>query len=140
VLRDMSHELDYAAWIFGPLVADAARGGRLGDLDLDVEDTVGIIAHAPRCPLLMLHLTYLDHRAERRVRVTTRRHTIDADLLRWTITDGDESMRYDIDWDATYLDVHRAALGDAAQDLCTVPEAVATVELLERVEAWLRAA
>ena len=137
VLRDLSHELDYAAWIFGPLIADGARGGRLGDLDVDVEDTVGMILHAPRCPLLMVHLTYLDHHAERRVRVTTRRRTLDADLVRWTLTEGDRTTRFAVDWDATYVDMHRAALGGACADLCTVAEALATVELLERVESWL---
>ena len=41
VLRDASHELDLAAWFFGqPLSVASAWMGRVGDLEIDVEDTV----------------------------------------------------------------------------------------------------
>jgi predicted dehydrogenase len=139
VLRDLSHELDYAAWLFGPLTVDAARGGRLGDLPIDVEDTAGMLMRAPRCPLVVMQLSYLDHHGERRVRVTTHRRTIEADLLRWTLREGERIERYDIDWDATYADQHRAALG-GSDDVCTVPEAVATIDLLEQLEVLIGAA
>ena len=140
VLRDLSHELDYAGWLFGPLVADAACGGRLGDLAIGVEDTVGMLLHAPRCPLLVMHLSYLDHHGARRVRVTTRQRTIEADLARWTLTEGDHVARFEVDWDATYIDQHRAALDGNTECLCTVPEAVATIGLIERLSSWLPSA
>ena len=39
--RDASHELDLAAWFFGrPLTVASAWMGRVGDLEIDVEDTV----------------------------------------------------------------------------------------------------
>ena len=137
VLRDLSHELDYAGWVFGPLVADAARGGRLGELAIDVEDTVGMLLHAPRCPLVVMHLSYLDHHGARRVRVTTQQRTIEADLARWTLTEGDHVAHFDVDWDATYIAQHRAALDGDTESLCSVPEAVATVDLIERLTTWL---
>ena len=44
VLRDASHELDLAAWFFGrPLDVASAWMGRVGDLEIDVEDTVRTI-------------------------------------------------------------------------------------------------
>lgn len=40
VLLELSHELDYLRWIFGNIIWVSAWIGRLGDLDIDVEDTV----------------------------------------------------------------------------------------------------
>jgi len=41
ILLDAIHELDLAVWLFGAdLTVDSARLARVGDLDLDVEDTV----------------------------------------------------------------------------------------------------
>ena len=45
VILTQSHDLDYLCWLFGPVEKDgiAAFGGRLGNLDIDVEDVAHII-------------------------------------------------------------------------------------------------
>lgn len=43
VLLELSHELDYLAWIFGEIAWVNAWAGKLSDLDIDVEDTVHLI-------------------------------------------------------------------------------------------------
>lgn len=39
VLRELSHELDYLRWIFGPIESVSGWVGRTSDLDIDVDDT-----------------------------------------------------------------------------------------------------
>lgn len=39
VLRELSHELDYLRWIFGPIEWLSGWAGRTSDLDIDVDDT-----------------------------------------------------------------------------------------------------
>lgn len=75
VLRDASHELDLAAWFFGqPLSVASAWMGRVGDLEIDVEDTVrttlvtasGIpVRDRPRLPQPYLPTRHGDHRHRR---------------------------------------------------------------------------
>lgn len=43
VILSQIHELDYAAWLFGPPSQLFAVGGRLGDLEIDVEDVASIL-------------------------------------------------------------------------------------------------
>ena len=43
VIRDAIHEIDYACWLFGPVVQVACVADRLSDLDIDVEDYACLI-------------------------------------------------------------------------------------------------
>lgn len=65
VLRDLSHELDYANWLFGPWVQLAALGGKFSSLEIDSEDTAVILASFTRCKAVTIHLNYT-HRPFRR--------------------------------------------------------------------------
>ena len=38
MLRDLSHELDYMTWLFGPCRRVAALGGRFGPLAIDSDE------------------------------------------------------------------------------------------------------
>jgi predicted dehydrogenase len=38
VIFDSIHEIDYLAWLLGPVVSVACEAGRIGGLDIDVED------------------------------------------------------------------------------------------------------
>jgi predicted dehydrogenase len=38
IVLDAVHEIDYLGWLGGPIVAVDARGGRVGDLEIDTED------------------------------------------------------------------------------------------------------
>jgi predicted dehydrogenase len=43
VILTQIHELDYVSWLFGPPARVFAIGGRLGDLEIDVEDTASLL-------------------------------------------------------------------------------------------------
>lgn len=137
VLRDLSHELDSLRWLFGPLEATAAAGGTLGTLPLDVEDCVGLLLRAPACPLVIVHLSYLDRRPERRIRVVTSEETVEADLAGWALTSEDGRVEYTADWDQTYRDQLRAFLDGDPDVLCDAEEGLETVALIERCQALM---
>lgn len=52
VLLELSHEVDYLSWIFGPIAWVSAWSGRVSDLDINVEDfsllTLGIFSDFSR--------------------------------------------------------------------------------------------
>lgn len=68
-LLELSHELDYLLWIFGAPDSVVAKGGRLGALDLDVEDMVELCLEyqQPR-RLVSVHLDFLQRAPQRSCR------------------------------------------------------------------------
>jgi predicted dehydrogenase len=53
---ELSHELDYARWFFGEVKSVSAQVDRLGDLDIDVEDTADIILKFSNNAIGSIHL------------------------------------------------------------------------------------
>jgi len=68
-LLELSHELDYLLWIFGAPDTVAAKGGRIGDLEIDVEDMVELCLEyrEPR-RLVNVHLDFLQRAVHRSCR------------------------------------------------------------------------
>lgn len=68
-LLELSHELDYLGWIFGPPARVTARGGRFSDLTLDVEDLVELLLEYETPPrLVSVHLDLLQRAPQRACR------------------------------------------------------------------------
>ena len=134
VLRDLSHELDYLAWIFGPWRRLAALGGRLSRLEIDSDDCWGVILAFADCPVATLQLNYLDRPGRRELVVVTDDHTYRADLIRAELACDGESEAFEIGRDELLLSEHRAALGDGSAELCSLDEGLAVVETVAAIE------
>ena len=65
VILDGIHELDYIAWLLGPVNEVRCAAGRLSDLDLDVEDYAAITLRHDSGARSEIHLDYLQQ-AKRR--------------------------------------------------------------------------
>jgi predicted dehydrogenase len=69
-LLELSHELDYLLWMFGTPATVHAVGGKLSDLEIDVEDTIELTMHySNRGPLVSVHLDFLDQAGFRELRI-----------------------------------------------------------------------
>jgi predicted dehydrogenase len=70
VLLELSHELDYLAWIFGRIDWVGAWFGRQSDLEIDVEDTAHLVLgfHSGEAspPVASVALDFIRHDATRR--------------------------------------------------------------------------
>lgn len=133
-LRDLSHELDYLCWIFGPWRSVTALGGHLSSLEIDSDDIFVLLMQADRCPIVTVQVSYLDRVARRRIVVNTQEHTIEADLVGGTISIDGEIRTINLEQDHSYREMHRAALCEDFESLCTVQEGLATMELIEAAE------
>jgi len=143
VLRDLSHELDLACWLLGQPLMLTGIGGQIGNLEIDTDSAHALIMSTSRCPIVNIHITYLDHTRSRSIRVTTATQTIVANLETSTMTVNGEETQYEVNADDPYIAMHRAILDANTDDLCTPDEgilvvnAISAVERAERDQNWV---
>jgi predicted dehydrogenase len=134
VLRDLSHELDYALWLFGPWLRLTASGGHVSTLEIDSDDAYTLLMETQKCPLLSIHLNYLDRVPRREIQVNTDQHTIRVDLIDNTLAIDGAQEAVAIARDDTYRMEHQAMLAGNTGGLCTVEEAMETLVTIEAAE------
>jgi predicted dehydrogenase len=59
VTLDLSHELDYLLWLFGPVCHVSCVEGKVSNLDINVEDTTDILMEHENGVISAVHLDYL---------------------------------------------------------------------------------
>jgi len=136
-LRDLSHELDYLLWLFGPWHRVAAIGGASGARDIDVEDHIDLLLDMQRAPSVHVHMDYLDRQGIRRIRVNVDDETIEADLVGHRLTINGKATDVPSERDESYRAMHVAAMRGTSP-VCSLPEALGVVHLIDASERALR--
>jgi len=135
VLRDLSHEIDLGLWLFGPWRRLVAHGGHFSELEIETEDTVGILWEAERCPKVGVEINYLDRAPRRSILVHTRCHTWEVDMLGCRLLcDGQVSQSWTLERNSTYLAQDRAWLNHERDILCSFSEGLAALNMIQAIE------
>lgn len=81
-LLELSHEIDYIYWLIGRPSRVFASGGRLGDLDIDVEDMVSLtLRYDGKAPLVTISMDFLQRAVTRQFKIVGTEGTILGDLI-----------------------------------------------------------
>lgn len=141
ILLDAIHELDMAVWLLGPgLTVDAARIARVGDLELDVEDTVRAVLRTPDGAPVDIALDYLSRDYRRGIEVVGSDATVRLDWARGVleVDDGDrvQTTVADVPVDRSYeaeAEAFLAWLGGADDLPVDVETALASLRLADEI-------
>lgn len=134
VLRDLSHELDYMNWLFGGWVRLTALGGHFSHLEIDSDDFYTLLLEMNRCPVVSIHVNYLDRSVRREVLVHTDQHSIKVDFVKGLIEIDGNTELVKVERDETYLGEHKAMLAGDFNKLCSDLEGLALMDMIESAE------
>lgn len=141
VLLDLSHELDYLAWLFGPAKDLKAIDERISSVTVDSDDLMVCIGRTTKGVIFNLQLDYLSRIPQRRIVVHCEDCTIVADLVAATIDICDEGnglKRMElgpVERNLTYRRMHEDILWYDGDVACTYSEAsglLRTVEMIRK--------
>ena len=134
VLHDLSHELDYACWLFGGWLRLTALGGHLSPLAIETDDVALVLAEMAGCSALSISLNYVERAPRRGIIVNTEADTIIADLEAGTVRTAEGPAQVpEFVLDETYRAQHRAVLSGGG-DVSTYAQGRAVVDMIKAVE------
>ncbi len=81
VLLELSHEIDYANWFFGPFVKVQAVLKNSGTLDIDVEDTADLVLTNNKGMNVVIHLDFCSRYPTRKCILFGSKATMNLDFL-----------------------------------------------------------
>ncbi|MAD74460.1 MAG: oxidoreductase [Rheinheimera sp.] len=103
VLFELSHELDYAQWLFGKLTVEHALIRNTGELDIEVEDVADLLTTTQSGCIVSLHLDFLQRQASRKCKIIFSHGVLVWDLIKnevlWFDESGETTLFSDDLWD-----------------------------------------
>jgi hypothetical protein len=106
-LLELSHELDYLLWLFGPLSVEFCRLQKQGELKLDVEERADLMLSGDHSLLCQLHLDFVQQVPQRRCVISGQQGRIEWDLLENSVclinADGRQQLYHQPLWDKNQM-------------------------------------
>ena len=137
LLRDLSHELDLASFLFGELLDFDITSNRSGLLEVDGPDSLDITATTHTCERLEIHLNYLDEPAQRTTTLIANGQTTTADFIHNIWKQDDVMTTIDVQRDDTYRAMHQALLSGDLKTCATFDDGLRIVQLIDKLEKQL---
>lgn len=134
VIRDLSHELDYASWLFGECREVCAMGGHLSSLEISSDDVFHLLMKSAQSTLVNISVNYLDRVPKRTIVVNTNESTFTIDFIKGEIWENNQLLMENVKTAETYTVQAKNILTKNFENFCTQNEATNVMKLIEAAE------
>ncbi|MFC4322490.1 Gfo/Idh/MocA family protein [Litchfieldia salsa] len=134
VIRDLSHELDYLQFLFGDWKELVALGGKFSNLEINSDDSFSLLYSTEKAPTISLTMNYLDLITQRFLIINTINETYKVDFIKNKLTINDETIKYDVGRDDTYIKQHLAVFNNESEFLCSYDNGIKIIKMIEMAE------
>jgi predicted dehydrogenase len=135
VLRDFSHEIDLAQWLFDYTKVDYAHGAKVGEYMIDGEDLVNIVMSGNKNFKISIHLNSLQRNPNRLITIRTTEIDYKLDLVNSVLMYGDIVERFDTNTDHSYQKMHEAIISGDKTKLASIKDGLLVDNIIKDVEA-----
>ncbi|MBN2381419.1 Gfo/Idh/MocA family oxidoreductase [bacterium] len=142
ILLDMSHELDYLLWLFGPISSVWGQTGNTGRLNIASEEWAQAIIQCDQGPIVSLGLDYLTRPNTRIIRAYGNNGTLFYDFLQRQLTHfSPESGSHSYTIESPLYDVYREQILEfrricSGQEPTVLANADDSQAVLNIIQAW----
>lgn len=133
VLRDLSHELDLALWLLGPVSRVTSLGGKVSDVTVDSDDFWNILSLHRQCPNVTIHLNYLDQPAKRTLKLWSKTESLEVDFLTGKLQEGPDYVHLPLEANQTYTS-QLVAIFEDHEGLCSYEQGKSVMNYIEAIE------
>jgi len=134
VLRDLSHELDYAIWMLGEWTKLTAFVQKASNLEIDTDDQVVVLFQTKQCSTGTIILNYNDKITQRKITINTNMKTLEVDLINNKIQINNDTHLIPVPKNVTYDTMLDHILRNQTKDVCNLEEGLNILHLIESIE------
>ena len=138
VLLDLSHELDYAQWLFGKIKVQHSKSKKLSNLNIGTDDFLSLTGKTTKVPSIQIILNYFTRNPTRQILIDGKNISMQADLIKKNVIyyKGNKKKIYNfenLNRDYEYKKQHLAILKKNTDKLCTYEEGKRIVSLISQI-------
>lgn len=134
VIRDLSHELDMAQYLLGTWKRVTALGGHFSPLKIDSDDVYSLLLETERCPVVSVHMDYLNRIMRRGFDMNLDGVSLRADFVSGTLEVNEEVETFSVERDQSFIAQLEAFTSGALSQQCSFDQGLAVIALIEAAE------
>ena len=139
VILDLSHELDYAVWLFGDLKPKFVINKKISDLKIQSDDYLNLFCQNEKKTNLQINLNYFMKNPIRKIFIDGSNISISLDLIKNILSVYKKEKHFikkinNFDKNLMYKNQHEDIINKKFKKVATFKESISLMKLIERIK------